>query len=603
MDTPWFKLLPDRYNAELKDLEQLDIAFKEDEDMMANGFLRLRLCIDAKNPNFNLPDKDITYELIAVFPESYPWFRPEVYAYDLNLPRHQHLLGKNLCLLNRGTSEWDPTETLANLLQSQLDEVLQKGVVTDYEIIKADPREQAEPYSEYFKVATNAPVLFDSSAIPEIDPPTVLQEIGKISLGIAERSTFPCRMAVVNTKLTVEANTLQLNAGISNHFSYKHVEGILIVTATHPPITNSADSILKWLREEYTKAGKKFTPPNSNIKLDNGGLDYVIGICFPEEVRKGVSGMGWIFFVAGSVRERPDKKAKDAYYLAKTAYVGPGVSKERVPRLLPLAKKTISICGLGALGSFVAVELARCGVGQLHLIDFDIVDPPTTVRWPIGTTAAGIPKTIALQKFINENYPYTKVEFYTHKFGSHSVDGKDLKLELGTTDSLAVEFLCRGSDLLIDATAEEGVTHFLTRIGVRKGLPHIVLYATPGAWGGVVMRWLPELTEGCWNCMKHWQTENPELLVPPVDDQGLVQPPGCGDVTFTGASFDLQQLSTAAVRMAVSTLCSQEEGGYARIEDDWAVLQLVVNNGQPIFPKWQSQKLLRHQNCGYCAKK
>ena len=35
---------------------------------------------------------------------------------------------------------------------------------------------------------------------------------------------------------------------------------------------------------------------------------------------------------------------------------------------------TVAICGLGGLGSNIAVALARAGVGRLILIDFDKVD-------------------------------------------------------------------------------------------------------------------------------------------------------------------------------------------------------------------------------------
>ena len=35
---------------------------------------------------------------------------------------------------------------------------------------------------------------------------------------------------------------------------------------------------------------------------------------------------------------------------------------------------TVAICGLGGLGSNIAIALARAGVGKLILIDFDRVD-------------------------------------------------------------------------------------------------------------------------------------------------------------------------------------------------------------------------------------
>ena len=35
---------------------------------------------------------------------------------------------------------------------------------------------------------------------------------------------------------------------------------------------------------------------------------------------------------------------------------------------------TVAICGLGGLGSNIAIALARAGIGKLILIDFDRVD-------------------------------------------------------------------------------------------------------------------------------------------------------------------------------------------------------------------------------------
>jgi len=38
------------------------------------------------------------------------------------------------------------------------------------------------------------------------------------------------------------------------------------------------------------------------------------------------------------------------------------------------AEASVVVCGLGGLGSNVAVSLARAGIGRIHLIDFDKVD-------------------------------------------------------------------------------------------------------------------------------------------------------------------------------------------------------------------------------------
>ena len=40
-----------------------------------------------------------------------------------------------------------------------------------------------------------------------------------------------------------------------------------------------------------------------------------------------------------------------------------------------LSAAKVAVCGLGGLGSNIAIALARAGVGKLHIIDFDTVKP------------------------------------------------------------------------------------------------------------------------------------------------------------------------------------------------------------------------------------
>jgi hypothetical protein len=98
--------------------------------------------------------------------------------------------------------------------------------------------------------------------------------------------------------------------------------------------------------------------------------------------------------------------------------------------------------------------------------------------------------------------------------------------------------------------------------------------------------------------MKQWQSDNADL-VPPADSNGEIQPPGCGDITFTGAGFDLQQISLAGVRLAISTLCRGNENAYPDCAWDWAVLKLVNEHGIPIPPNWIAQPLIAHPDCPY----
>lgn len=56
----------------------------------------------------------------------------------------------------------------------------------------------------------------------------------------------------------------------------------------------------------------------------------------------------------------------------------------------------VAIAGLGGLGSHIAIALARCGVGQLHLLDFDRVDESNLGRQCYNRNHLGKFKTEAL---------------------------------------------------------------------------------------------------------------------------------------------------------------------------------------------------------------
>jgi len=75
-----------------------------------------------------------------------------------------------------------------------------------------------------------------------------------------------------------------------------------------------------------------------------------------------------------------------------------------------LKQGKVAIAGLGGLGSNIAIMLARIGVGQLLLVDFDVVEPSNLNRQNYNISHLGMPKTMALKKQIEEINPFIKVE-------------------------------------------------------------------------------------------------------------------------------------------------------------------------------------------------
>lgn len=85
------------------------------------------------------------------------------------------------------------------------------------------------------------------------------------------------------------------------------------------------------------------------------------------------------------------------------------------------SKATVAICGLGGLGSNIAVSLARAGIGKLILMDFDKVDISNLHRQQYKACQIGMYKTDALAANLAEISPYTALELHTVKLSEENM--------------------------------------------------------------------------------------------------------------------------------------------------------------------------------------
>jgi len=77
-----------------------------------------------------------------------------------------------------------------------------------------------------------------------------------------------------------------------------------------------------------------------------------------------------------------------------------------------LKKGKIAILGLGGLGSNIAISLARIGVGQLVLVDFDVVEPSNLNRQQYFIDDIGKYKTQAMYENISKINPFINIKTY-----------------------------------------------------------------------------------------------------------------------------------------------------------------------------------------------
>ena len=124
-----------------------------------------------------------------------------------------------------------------------------------------------------------------------------------------------------------------------------------------------------------------------------------------------------------------------------------------------------AVCGLGGLGSNIAVALARAGIGKLLLIDFDRVDITNLHRQQYRANQIGLYKTDALAEILSEIAPYTEIRTVTAKI---------------TEENLAV--LLKDADVICEAFDNAESKAMLVN-GVLEQLPDCYLVAASGMAG------------------------------------------------------------------------------------------------------------------------
>ena len=85
------------------------------------------------------------------------------------------------------------------------------------------------------------------------------------------------------------------------------------------------------------------------------------------------------------------------------------VARHGAARQAKFETARVAVCGLGGLGSNVSIALARAGVGHLHLIDFDRVEPSNLNRQQYAAAQVGLPKAEALRANLAAINPFCDV--------------------------------------------------------------------------------------------------------------------------------------------------------------------------------------------------
>lgn len=585
----WWERHPGELEREILALQTEGWEPRKDEKAFAGGKAVIRL---------RLPVLGSERDAAITYPDLYPYFRPLFQVFGLNQAlRHYNPFFGEACLLRRGTQHWYPETTAAEYIREMLPQ-WEKAAVRDFADARLDTEDtQAEPVSVYYPATRTQTAMVDSAwrVPPEVRSGRLRVALPEGDKSLTPSASFTAWVTAVEDDQKVPLQSTPVPAGLKGWIGGRKYKECIArwIRLDRPPFGRSEEELVTVL----LSAGA-LKPVQNDLQHFRSGL---FGFCFPEEGPDGEVRDGWLFLAYHADRNAIRKKVWPPRWIIRADYGGERDLFKRVPELSPLRGKTAVCVGLGCVGAPSAIAFARAGIGELRLLDGDVVSAGTICRWPLGLPSAGMGKVRELSNFIGENYPLTKLG--TPHFPDRSASDFCMKIghcDYGDDQWGVLDRLLDGADIVYDATAEQGVNLLLCDLARARNIPYVTVSSRAGGWGGNVVRVRAGESGGCYCCYLH-ALDDKSIPQPPYDPAGDdLQPTGCGEVTFKAAGFDVEEIALAGVRIAISTLCEGIPSGYPAMANDVGILTLR-KEGEALFPQWEAFTLPKHPSCGRCS--
>jgi proteasome lid subunit RPN8/RPN11 len=203
-----------------------------------------------------------------------------------------------------------------------------------------------------------------------------------------------------------------------------------------------------------------------------------------------------------------------------------------------LRSRTVLLVGLGSVGSYVAEQLVRSGVGRLILVDHDAVEASNLSRTCFDASDVGRPKAEALARRLLQINP-----------------GLELVLRGEAVQDIAaaeLDEMIRSADLAVASTDDPGAQRVVNHCAYSRGRPALFVGLYRGAQGGEVVMSVPGRTP-CYLCAT--RTRHQASAIAPGTEREVDYGTGRlkGEIAL---GVDIQHVAGAAVKLGLSLLLS-----------------------------------------------
>ncbi|MBQ7370443.1 MAG: ThiF family adenylyltransferase [Blautia sp.] len=232
-----------------------------------------------------------------------------------------------------------------------------------------------------------------------------------------------------------------------------------------------------------------------------------------------------------------------------------------------MAKKRAVILGCGSVGSLVAMELARAGVGHFLLSDPDIVEYHNICRHQCGIEDVGDLKINALErklKNINPDVHISKFEGIVQNLPKAQLD----------------EFCVAGDTIFVGCADNRAADVYSNRISIYYGAYFISIGFWERAYAGEIFYHIPGKNMPCYECalgdggnLSARAQANHHIYSNQENTEGMKFEPGI--------SVDINYITTIGIKIIIDLLNSNEDGYIARVTNDLKQYTIICNTNNP----------------------
>lgn len=555
---PWYERDPDRLEWELAQFDVRGLPAASGVGL-ADGRLPDNLVVATE-----LPFEGQNVLIEVAFPFEYPESPPTVYGPPNLLKRHQQPREGNFCWAEEPDREWWPGADAAHLVAENVRWLLEDTEAGDA-AVHAREADMPEPITGLITLAKEGVVVvpdpFFEYQLPAAE--------GAMTLVGTEKRLF----------LNHAANLGSPDPALRNRYFTDRPEyggyWVELSPTPEPTVFESGDDLLAVIDSAAPRVFERLARRLKKSKSEPVAACW-LGMTFLEEgPLRGEQRRNWVFALVSL--ERASKKRSMQPKLRSQALTLTE-RQRRTPALVGLSNARVLLIGAGSLGSWVAFELMKAGVGRQDIVDPDRVDVNNSVRHVLSPRWAGANKALATALEAADLNPF--VEFRGH----------DFTVGIGPVEATLLAALVADADVVLDTTGSNSVARILQRYCADAAKPLIVAGLSRGSYGGEVGVF--HSGAACFECFVLAQRDKtiPEPHAAPPSS--LVTPIGCSHPAFPGAGFDGAHLAAIVARTVVQVT---RASSYPALDFDWAVVNFRD------APWWESGRLAQHPECGRCA--